>query len=616
MKKTFQNFFVFIFTLVFIALFFSFLLGSFKELKTITLNELAQKINQGEVVKIIVNGDTLLVTLKNKEKVLARKETETSLTQTLSNLGVEPLALRLVSFEVKEVSGTRYWASILIPTLLPFVLIVLFFWLMFRGTRKGMDQILTFGQKQVKQFKPFKQKITFNDIADLEEAKEELKEVIDFLKNPKKYIEMGAKVPKGVLLMGAPGTGKTMLAKATAVEANVPFFYMSGSGFMELFVGVGAQRARTLFQIAKKNAPSIIFIDEIESIGRTRGPAVTGVHEEREQTLNQILTEMDGFEPTTQVVVIGATNKPEVLDPALLRPGRFDRRIVLELPDVLAREKILKVHSRGKRLGPDVDLKKVSRRTPGFSGADLANLMNEAAISVTRAGQKFITQKDLYQALEKVILGPEKKSKVISQREKEIFAYHEAGHALVASCLKQADEVQKVSIISRGLAGGYTLKLPSEERRIKTTSQLLSELVVLFGGYAAEEIIFKETSTGASLDLKQATVLAQKLVTKYAMAKTPPRTYGKGEEYYFLGGEFARGKDYSEKEAELIDKEIDRLMSESYKKAKKLISSHLKVLESISQRLLEKETIEQEEFEEIIKYFKIKPISVNKIRIK
>ena len=615
MKKPLQNLLIFILGLILIAWFFSSLIGFSNQPKMISLGELAKDINQGKVEKIIVSGNNLSITLKGKKNVISRKETETSLSQSLKNLGVDPLSLRQVSFEVRDDSGSRFWASILIPSLLPFILIVFFFWLMIRGSKKGMDQALNFGQIRAKQFKPLKEKITFNDIADLEEAKEELKEIIDFLKNPQKYIKMGAKVPKGVLLMGAPGTGKTMLARATASEANVPFFYMSGSEFMEMFVGIGASRARSLFQVAKKNAPSIIFIDEIESIGRLRGPAVTGAHEEREQTLNQILTEMDGFEPTTQVVVIGATNKPEVLDPALLRPGRFDRRIVLDLPDIAAREKILKVHSRGKQLGPDVDLKKVAQRTPGFSGADLANLMNEAAITSAKTGEKFITQNNLYNSLEKVILGPEKKSKVISKKEKEISAYHEAGHSLVAACLEEADEVQKVSIISRGFAGGYTLKLPNEENRLKSTSQFLSELAVLFGGYAAEEITFKEVSTGASMDLKQATSLAKNLVTKYGMAKTPPRVYGQSEEYQFLGAEMDR-KDYSEKEAELIDKEVDRLISDSYKKAKKLISSNLKVLEAISQRLLEKETIEQEEFEEIIKYFKVKPKSINKIKVK
>ncbi len=611
--KDFQkNIFFFLLSLIFITILFSILIKPLQKPEFISLNELAGKINQQEIASIVVAGNRLTITTKDGKQFLAQKEAESSLSETLNNFGVDPAALRQVSLIIEEPSGFKYWAKVLIPAVLPVLIIGIFLWLMLAQSRKGMGQIFSFGQTRARLFLPFKQRVTFDDIANLEEAKEELQEIVDFLKHPQKYLRMGARIPKGVLLIGPPGTGKTLLARAIAGECKVPFFYLSGSEFVEIFAGVGASRVRSLFTLAKKNSPSIIFIDEIDAIGGKRGFGITGAHQEREQTLNQILFELDGFEPTTRVIVLAATNRPDVLDPALLRPGRFDRRIYLTLPDILAREKILRIHARGKILAPDVDLKKVAIRTPGFSGADLANLMNEAAILAASKNQKAITQQNLYDSIEKVILGPEKKVRVISPEEKKIFAYHEAGHALVAACLKEADKVQKVSIISRGLAGGYTLQLPTKERKLKTKTQFLANLAVLFGGYAVEQIIFKEISTGAASDLEQATRLAKLLVTKFGMSKKmAPRFFGEGVSPF---GEIWF-KDYSEELAAKIDLEVDRLLNQSLKRAKRIIKSHQKALKAIAEQLIEKETLEQEEFEELIKKYKIKPKSVTKIKI-
>ena len=611
MKNFSKNIFWAVTTLIIIAVIFSLLIQPGKTPQILSLNELVQKINANEVSKITINENDLNVELKNGDKAAAKKESELGLSETLRNFGVDATALQGVALEVQENSGLKFWLNILVPTLLPLIFILFIFWLMFRQARTGMNQAFTFGRANVRVFAPFKDRVTFDDVAGLKEAKQELMEVIDFLKNPKKYLEIGARIPRGILLLGLPGTGKTLIARAVAGESNVPFFHMSASEFVEMFVGVGASRVRDLFAIAKKNAPCIVFIDEIDAVGRERGAGLGGGHDEREQTLNQILTEMDGFERNTNIIVLAATNRPDILDPALLRPGRFDRRVILDMPDINDREAILKIHCRGKLLGQDLDLKKVAVRTPGFSGADLANLVNEAAILAAHQNKSFVTQDDLYNSIEKVILGPERRTRVISQKEKEIVAYHEAGHALVAAGLKNTDPIQKVSIISRGLAGGYTLKLPLEERRIRTKSQFLADLAILFGGYLSEEIVFQDTSTGASNDLKQATDLAKNLVTRYGMSdKLGPRTFGKTEELIFLGREITTEKDYSEKIAAEIDEEVQALIEKTITAARKILTSHRKALDTLAKTLIQKESLEQEEFYRLIKSFKIKPLQV------
>jgi len=611
MKTLSKNIFWAIMTLLLIAFIFSLFYTEQKPKTVLSIDQLVFKINSGEVSKIVVAGNDLKVELKDGSQAISKKETEASLSETLKNYGVEPAALQKVSLEIKEESGFRYWAGILIPSLLPLLIIGVFLWLMFRQARTGMSQAFTFGKANIKLFSQFKDRITFRDVAGLKEAKEELLEVVDFLKNPKKYLEIGARIPKGVLLLGPPGCGKTLLARSVAGESNVPFFHISGSEFVEMFVGVGASRVRDLFQTAKKAGRCIIFVDEIDAVGRERGAGLGGGHDEREQTLNQILVEMDGFERNDERIVLAATNRPDVLDPALLRPGRFDRRIILDMPDINDREEILKIHSRGKILVRDVNLRRVAERTPGFSGADLANLMNEAALLAAKKNQKEITQQDIFDSIEKELLGPERRSRVLSAKEKETTAYHEAGHSLVAASLKNADPVHKVSIVARGRAGGYTLKLPIEETYLRTKSQFMTDLAVLLGGYASEQTTFNDISTGASNDLQAASDLARKLVTKFGMSeKLGPVTYGKVEELIFLGREIATEKNYSEKTAGEIDKEVKNFIDKALETAKKIIVSRKKVLKAIAQKLIEKETLEREEFDTLIKSFKLKPISV------
>lgn len=611
MKTLSKNIFWLIMTLLLIAFIFSLFYTEQKPPTVFSIDQLVSKINSGEVSKIVVAGNDLKIELKDGSQAISKKETEAGLSETLKNYGVEPAALQKVSLEIKEESGFRYWAGILIPSLLPLLIIGVFLWLMFRQARTGMSQAFTFGKANIKLFTQFKDRITFRDVAGLKEAKEELLEVVDFLKNPKKYLEIGATIPRGVLLLGPPGCGKTLLARAVAGEGNVPFFHISGSEFVEMFVGVGASRVRDLFQTAKKAGRCIIFVDEIDAVGRERGAGLGGGNDEREQTLNQILVEMDGFERNDERIVLAATNRPDVLDPALLRPGRFDRRIILDMPDINDREEILKIHSRGKILARDVNLRRVAERTPGFSGADLANLMNEAALLAAKKNQKEITQQDIFNSIEKVLLGPERRSRVLSAKEKEIIAYHEAGHSLVTASLKNADPVHKVSIVARGRTGGYTLKLPIEETYLRTKSQFMTDLAILLGGYASEQTTFNDISTGASNDLQNASDLARKLVTKFGMSeKLGPVTYGKGEELIFLGREIATEKNYSEKIAAEIDKEVKNFIDKALEIAKKIIVSRKKVLKAIAQKLIEKETLEREEFENLIKSFKLKPITI------
>ena len=577
--------------------------SSQKETAVIPLSELVAKINAGEIKQIDVNGETLEINLTNDEKILAKKEPGISVFETLLNVGAEKDKLAQTKIEIKEPSGTMVVLSNILPAILPFALIVLIFWFMFRQAQKGSMQAFSFGKTKARLAGLANgKKIMFKDVAGLIEAKEEISEVVEFLREPKKFHKLGAHIPRGILLIGTPGTGKTMLAKAVANEANVPFYFVSGSEFVEMFVGVGANRVRDTFEMAKKTAPSIIFVDEIDAVGRHRGAGLGGGHDEREQTLNQILVEMDGFDTNDACIVMAATNRPDILDPALLRPGRFDRRIILEDPSMKDRVEILKIHSLDKPLAKDVNLKVVAERTPGFSGADLANLVNEGAILAARKNRNDITQENLLQAIEKVMLGPERRSHVFSKKEKEITAYHEAGHALVATFLPHTDPVHKVSIISRGQAGGYTLKLPSEDKHLRSRSEFESELAVLLGGYIAEKLVFKELTTGASNDLKVASELARKMVTKYGMSeKLGPVVYKQGEELVFLGKEMAGEKLYSETTAFAIDKEISQLMSKALKKAQEVITKKMDTLVKIAKELIEKEVLEQKEYYALVK---------------
>ncbi len=602
-KKFINQILIVLGALLLAAFIFAYFNSAFEKPKVIALSELVSKINNGAVSKIVVRNDDLEVELKDGGKYSAKKEIEGSLSQTLNNYGVDSAKLQEINLQVEQNVGLSFWVGVVLPIVLPFLLVGFLIWYMMRQANRANVSVFGFGKSQARLFGPFdgKKKIMFSDVAGAIEAKEELIEVVDFLKNPKKFLDIGARIPRGVLLVGAPGTGKTLLARAVAGEANVPFFYISGSEFVEMFVGVGASRVRDLFTMAKKFAPSIVFVDEIDAVGRQRGAGLGGGHDEREQTLNQILVEMDGFDRDTNIIIIAATNRPDILDPALLRPGRFDRRIVLDIPDIKDREAILKIHSLDKPLAPDVDLRRIAERTPGFSGADLANVINEAAILTARQNKKIVYQEILYHSIEKVLLGPEKRSHILSKREKEIASYHEAGHALVAGVLPYSDPVHKISVVSRGRAAGYTLKLPIEDRHLHSKSELLTDLAVLMGGYAAEKIVFKELTTGASDDLKKATDLARHLVTEYGMSeKFGPMALGEKDELIFLGRELGVEKNYSESMAEAIDGEIKKFLFTAYNTAKKVISSHRKKLKEIAERLIEKETIERDEFEMIM----------------
>jgi cell division protease FtsH len=569
----------------------------------VSLSELVEQINEGKVKTVAIKGNELSITLKDEKQEKASKESESSLTETLANYGVDKDRLKEVSLAVEEPSGASYWATLLLPFLLPFILIAGFIWFMMRQAQRGNSQALSFGMSKARILDPTdkRKRITFKDIAGAIEAKQELEEIVEFLKHPKKFLAMGAKIPKGVLLLGPPGTGKTLMAKAVAGEAGVPFFNISGSEFVEMFVGVGASRVRDLFKQAKKNSPAIVFIDEIDAVGRHRGAGLGGGHDEREQTLNQILVEMDGFETETSVIVIAATNRPDVLDPALLRPGRFDRRVTMDLPDINEREQILKIHSKGKPVADSVNIRRLAERTPGFSGADLANLVNEAAILATRRDKKSIDMDELILSIEKVILGPERKSKVMNAHEKEIVAYHEGGHALVAASLPHADPVHKVSIVSRGHAGGYTLAVPSEDKYLHSEAYFLDELATLLGGYASEKLVFHDTTTGPSNDLERATHMARSMVTRYGMSQLGARTFGHKDELVFLGKELHEDRNYSEETAERIDKEVTRLIDDAFKKATAILTERRETLNTIATTLLEKETLEKDEFESLVK---------------
>ena len=587
--------------LLIVASFFSFFKSPLKDKKEeVSFSKLVTQINRDEVKSIVVKGDTIEVALADGKDEIVRKEQDTPASETLKNLGADPAKLDLM---IKNESGFWYYLPSVLQILLPFLLLGLFFWFMFRQAQKGAMSAFSFGKSRAKLAgtDATKKKVTFKDVAGLIEAKEEVSEVVEFLKDPRRFQKLGARIPRGVLLIGAPGTGKTLLAKAVANEASVPFYSVSGSEFVEMFVGVGAQRVRDTFEEAKKNSPSIIFIDEIDAVGRHRGAGLGGGHDEREQTLNQILVEMDGFDSNDSVIVLAGTNRPDVLDPALLRPGRFDRRVTLDEPSLKDREAVLKIHVAEMPLAPDVNLTVVAERTPGLSGADLANLANEAAILAARKNRVTIEQANFFEAIEKVMLGPERKSHVLSKKEKEITAYHEAGHALVAISVPHTDPVHKVSIISRGRAGGYTLKLPSEDKHMKTRSEFESDLAVLMGGYVAELVVFDELTTGASNDLKVASDIARKMVTEYGMTdKLGPAVFVEKDEMVFLGKDFGSQKNYSNETALSIDTEVRLLLTKAMKKAREVITKRLNVLNRVANELISKEVLEQKDFYALI----------------
>ncbi len=554
------------------------------------LSDIIAMSQNGEITKIVVENETLKITATDEIEYITYKEEFTSIYE------IEGLNLDGVKVEIKGGGGID-WGALFI-NILPFLFLGALLFFIFSQARGANSQAMSFGRSKARMFNANTPTVTFNDVAGVEEAKQELQEVVDFLRSREKFQALGARIPKGMLLVGPPGTGKTLMARAIAGEAGVPFFSISGSEFVEMFVGVGASRVRDLFDQAKRNAPCIIFIDEIDAVGRHRGAGLGGGHDEREQTLNQILVEMDGFDTNTSVIVIAATNRPDILDVALLRPGRFDRRIVLDLPDIIGRTAILKIHSKGKPLEDSVNMESLAKLTVGFSGADLANLVNEAAILAGRRNKKTIGIEELEESIDRVIAGPERKSRKISPKEKEITAYHEAGHALVAKLLPNADPVHKISIVARGMSLGHTRQLPTEDRYLETYSRYKDMLATLMGGRVAEELVFKEMSTGAAHDFKVATDYAHKMVTEYGMsAKLGPRTFGNKHEMVFLGREISEQRDYGDKVADLIDEEVYSIIQQAHETARDLLLKNKKKLASIAEQLIARETLEGEELE-------------------
>ena len=572
------------------------------QVQRISINQLASDVEAGQVKTISVDQDNLTMTYADGTQKVSTKETNSTLVSQLTALGVTPQQMSASSGLSIEVTPASPWGGVLtlLGYILPVLVMIVFFYLIFRQAQGSNNAALSFGRSRARMFSGDHPTVTFEDVAGVDEAKDELKEVVEFLREPQKFIGLGARIPKGVLLVGPPGTGKTLLAKAVSGEAGVPFFSISGSEFVEMFVGVGASRVRDLFDQAKRHSPCIIFVDEIDAVGRQRGAGLGGSHDEREQTLNQLLVEMDGFDTDTNIIVMAATNRPDILDPALLRPGRFDRRVVLDRPDVKGREGILRVHARGKPIAPDVDLALVARGTPGFVGADLENLVNEAAILAARRNKKTIAMAEFEEAIERVIAGPERKSRLISEEEKRIIAYHEAGHAVVMNALPEADPVQKVSIISRGMAAGYTISLPSEDHILMPKRKMIAQLVGMLGGRAAEEIVFDDITSGASNDLEEATRLARNMVTRLGMSDAlGPLVFGQKEELVFLGRELGEQRDYSEAVAQEIDAEVRRLVEDAFTQAKQILRQYRDYLDRVAQRLLVVETMSREEFESI-----------------
>mgnify|MGYP001098658255 CR=1 FL=1 len=608
MKKTTKNlskniasFFI---ILLIVVTVFSFIASdSVNNKEKIGLSQLVEMINNNEVEEIVVIGNKLEILKKDETTVVSQRESDTSLSQSLKELGVEGENLQTVRLEFQE---ERDWSFLFTAMLLllPLFIILFLFRSIFRQAKGGAMQAMDFSKAKARLFGEGgipSEKITFEDVAGLKEAKEELKEIVEFLKEPARFLKIGARIPKGVLLTGAPGTGKTLLARAVSGEAKVPFFEISGSEFIELFVGVGSGRVRDLFNTAKKKQPCIVYIDELDAVGRARGAGVGGGNDEREQTLNQILVEMDGFSQDTKIIVLASTNRPDILDPALLRPGRFDRKIVLDVPDKKSRIEVLKIHSKNKPLEKNVDFNEIAERTSGFSGADLANLANEAAIYAARQKKTKVDQSDFLESIEKVLLGPERRSYAMSKKEKEITAYHEAGHAIVSSFLPNTDPVRKISIIARGQAAGYTLKVASEESYIKRRSDIVSEMAVLLGGYCAEKIVFKEVSTGAVNDLERASRFARKLVKEFGMSLLGPVHFGGEKEHMFLGREVQEERKYSEETAAKIDKEVSNFIKRAEQTAMKKLKEKKEMLDKVANILIEKETLERKEYEKIIK---------------
>ena len=603
MKSSFQTNFVYL--LIFVAIIAMVFLNFNQDTSqsTISINELASMIQSGEVQKVKEDENALTIVTIGGQELTSTKENDSSLVEQLIQYGLtaEDLQSSNVSIEIQE---PGVWVDILsiISYLLPFLIIGGSFFFIFRQAQGSNNSAMSFGKTRARMFTGDKPKVTFQDVAGVEESKEELAEVVEFLREPQKFTALGARIPKGVLLVGPPGGGKTLLAKAVSGEAGVPFFSVSGSEFVEMFVGVGASRVRDLFEQAKKHSPCIVFIDEIDAVGRQRGAGLGGSHDEREQTLNQMLVEMDGFDTDTNIIVMAATNRPDILDPALLRPGRFDRRVVLDRPDVRGREAIFKVHVRGKPVAKNVDLSVLAKGTPGFVGADIENLVNEAAILAARENKKIIEQPDFEEAIERVIAGPQRKSRIINEAEKRIIAYHEAGHAIVINSLPEADQVQKISIISRGMAAGYTIALPEDDHTLKSKKKLIADMTGLLGGRAAEEIIFNDITSGAANDIEKVTSLARRMVTRLGMSKElGPMVYGQKDELIFLGREIGEQRDYSDAVAEKIDEEVQKLVDSAYVNAKKILLKYKVQLDAVANRLLEVETLSRDEFESIFK---------------
>ncbi len=571
---------------------------------TLSINQVAADIQAGKITRIVEDENTLTVIYPEGDTEVQKtshKEPEATFVEQLRALGVtsEQLAADKIKIEVKPPSQ---WISVatFLTYVLPFLIVAGILWFVFRQAQGSNNAAMSFGKSRARMFTGDQPSVTFADVAGVEEAKEELKEVVEFLREPEKFISLGARIPKGVLLVGPPGTGKTLLAKAVSGEAGVPFFSISGSEFVEMFVGVGASRVRDLFDQAKRHSPCIVFVDEIDAVGRQRGAGLGGSHDEREQTLNQMLVEMDGFDTDTNVIIMAATNRPDILDPALLRPGRFDRRVVLDRPDVRGREAILKVHIKGKPIAPAVNMSVLARSTPGFVGADLENLVNEAAILAARRNKKVIEQSELEEAIERVIAGPERRSRLISEEEKRIVAYHEAGHAIVGHVLPNTDPVHKITIVARGMAGGYTMALPEEDHTLVSRGKMLDDLAFTLGGRAAEEIVFNDITTGASNDLERVTRMARSMVTRLGMSDAlGPMVYGQKEELIFLGREISEQRDYSEAVATQIDTEVRRLVSEAHDRARSVLIQYREKLDAVAKKLLDAETISREDFENI-----------------
>ena len=600
-SNRFRHLFIYVFIFIAIILIVVSIQGQRARPEALTISDVAEAIEEGRVESIAVTDNQMEVTFDDETIAIASKEPGTSAPEQLTRLGVSEEAIAAVQWEVQQPSE---WASLLPAALMyvvPILVVGVIIYLMLRQTQGSNNQAISFGKSRARLFTGDQPTITFDDVAGADEAKEELEEIVEFLKEPEKFIRLGARIPKGVLLVGPPGTGKTLLAKAVSGEAGAPFFSISGSEFVEMFVGVGASRVRDLFEQAKRHSPCIVFVDELDAVGRHRGAGLGGSHDEREQTLNQILVEMDGFDTDTNVIVLAATNRPDILDPALMRPGRFDRRVILDRPDIRGREGILKIHARGKPLHQDVDLGILARGTPGFVGADIENMVNEAAILAARKNKRSISMSDFQEAIERVVAGPERRSRLLTDRERELTAYHEAGHALVLHYLPNCDPVQKVTIIPRGMAGGYTLSLPGEDQWYHPRGKFLDDIASLLGGRVAEELAFDEITTGAASDIEQATKLARAMVTRYGMSDSlGPMIFGQKEELVFLGREIGEQRDYSEAVAQEIDREVRHIITEAYEKSKAVLVGNIDKLHAVAKTLLEDEVIERAEFLRVI----------------